>query len=91
MGLFDIFKKKTEGKVSESTKKKLTAIDNDIDDIIASAPTSEEADDLRSVELLMKKMEGFNLTQEEKDWVEAYDKKEKERKEEERKEKEKIG
>ena len=90
MGLFDIFKKKTEGKVSESTKKKLTAIDNDIDDIIASAPTSAEADDLRSVELLMKKMEGFNLTQEEKDWVEAYDKKEKERKEEERKEKERI-
>ncbi len=37
MGLFDIFKKKTEGKVSESTKKKLTAIDNDIDDIIPSA------------------------------------------------------
>ena len=46
-GLFDIFKKKTKGKVSKSTKKKLAAIDSDIEDVINSAPTDEEREALR--------------------------------------------
>ena len=91
MGLFDMFKKKSKSKVSNSTKKKLAAIDKDLDDVIASAPNDEEKDALRSLELLLKTMENDDaLNQEEKNWLEAYDMKQKEKeiKEKEIKEKE---
>lgn len=53
-GLFDIFKKKTKGKVSKSTKKKLAAIDSDIEDVINSAPTDEEREALRDMADFLK-------------------------------------
>ena len=90
MGLFDMFKKKSKSKVSNSTKKKLAAIDKDLDDVISSGVNDEERDALRSLELLLKTMNDDALNQEEKNWLEAYDMKQKEKeiKEKEIKEKE---
>ena len=52
--LFDIFKKKTKGNVSKSTKKKLAAIDSDIEDVISSAPTEEERKALKDMADFLK-------------------------------------
>tara|TARA_B110000444_G_scaffold234787_1_gene245360 strand:- start:1842 stop:2072 length:231 start_codon:yes stop_codon:yes gene_type:complete len=55
-GIFDLFKKKSKSKISNSTKKKLAAIDKDLDDVIASGVNDEEKQALRDLADLLATM-----------------------------------